>query len=155
FPAPGDCSPACCRADSTPGGSREDHRIPMQRRRFIHHWWSAPCGWRHDGAGRRQASGQNLTNGVTLMNSRRRFINSAAGVAMSVLASSPISRADGREPQTNDKDKFVGTGKRDYYSNPFKMGVALGESTTAGGTATSRELTWVSRLADLINESQL
>ena len=45
--------------------------------------------------------------------------------------------------------------KHDYCSKPFKIGVALGESTTAGGTATSRELTWVSRLAELINESQL
>ena len=45
--------------------------------------------------------------------------------------------------------------KRDYCEEPFKIGVALGESTTAGGTATSRELNWVSRLADLINESQL
>ncbi len=45
--------------------------------------------------------------------------------------------------------------KRDYCSKPFKIGVALGESTTAGGTRPSRELTWVSRLADMINESQL
>ena len=49
----------------------------------------------------------------------------------------------------------MGAGKRDYRTNPFRVGVALGESTTAGGTATGRELTWVSRLADLINESQL
>lgn len=46
-------------------------------------------------------------------------------------------------------------GKRDYSSKPFKVGVALGESTTAGGSATTRELTWVTRLAELINESQL
>jgi lysophospholipase L1-like esterase len=45
--------------------------------------------------------------------------------------------------------------KRDWRSTPFQVAVALGESTTAGGTATSRQLTWVSRLADLINESQL
>src|SRR5262249_43332005 len=32
---------------------------------------------------------------------------------------------------------------------------AFGESTTAGGTATSRELNWVSRLTELINEAQL
>jgi lysophospholipase L1-like esterase len=44
--------------------------------------------------------------------------------------------------------------KRDCWNKPFKIGVALGESTTAGGSATSRELTWVSRLADLINECQ-
>src|ERR1700722_8541081 len=49
----------------------------------------------------------------------------------------------------------MGNGKRDYCNKPFRVGVALGESTTAGGTATSRELTWVSRLAELINESQL
>lgn len=45
--------------------------------------------------------------------------------------------------------------KRDYCSKPFRVGVALGESTTAGGSATTRELTWVSLLADLIDESQL
>jgi lysophospholipase L1-like esterase len=45
--------------------------------------------------------------------------------------------------------------KRDYCSRPFRIGVALGESTTAGGSATSRELTWVARLADLISESQI
>lgn len=47
------------------------------------------------------------------------------------------------------------TPKRDYRDQPFKIGVAIGESTTAGGTATSRDLTWVSRLTELINESQL
>lgn len=45
--------------------------------------------------------------------------------------------------------------KRDYRNQPFTIGVAIGESTTAGGTATSRDLTWVSRLTELINESQL
>ncbi len=45
--------------------------------------------------------------------------------------------------------------KRDFRSKPFRVAVALGESTTAGGTATSRELTWVSLLANLIDESQL
>lgn len=45
--------------------------------------------------------------------------------------------------------------KRDWRSRPFTRAVALGESTTAGGTATSREFTWVNRLAELINESQL
>jgi lysophospholipase L1-like esterase len=47
------------------------------------------------------------------------------------------------------------TEKRDFRSQAFRIGVALGESTTAGGSATSRELTWVSRVAELINESQL
>jgi lysophospholipase L1-like esterase len=45
--------------------------------------------------------------------------------------------------------------KRDYWNKPFRAGVALGESTTAGGSATSRDLTWVSRLAELINENQI
>lgn len=45
--------------------------------------------------------------------------------------------------------------KRDYRSSPFRVAVALGESTTAGGTATTPELSWVSLLADLINEHQV
>ena len=45
--------------------------------------------------------------------------------------------------------------KRDYRSQPFRVAVALGESTTAGGTATTPELSWVSLLADLINENQV
>lgn len=45
--------------------------------------------------------------------------------------------------------------KRDYRSQPFRVAVALGESTTAGGTATTPDLCWVSLLAHLINENQL
>jgi lysophospholipase L1-like esterase len=45
--------------------------------------------------------------------------------------------------------------KRDWRDTPFRVAVAFGESTTAGGTATRREFSWVARLADLINESQL
>jgi len=45
--------------------------------------------------------------------------------------------------------------KRDWRQEPFRTAVAFGESTTAGGSATSRSLCWVSRLADLINEAQL
>ena len=48
-----------------------------------------------------------------------------------------FSRADGRQPQTNDKDKFVDRGKREILRQSVKIGVALGESTTAGGTATT------------------
>ena len=51
--------------------------------------------------------------------------------------------------------RFMQAGRRDYRSQPFRIAVALGESITAGGTATSPELTWVSLLAGLINESQL
>ncbi len=46
------------------------------------------------------------------------------------------------------------SGKRDLRSQPFRVAVAFGESTTAGGSATAPERSWVSRLADLINESQ-
>jgi len=45
--------------------------------------------------------------------------------------------------------------KRDWRSAPFEVAVALGESTTAGGTVTSRELNWVSRVKALIDECQL
>jgi lysophospholipase L1-like esterase len=45
--------------------------------------------------------------------------------------------------------------KRDWRQAPFRVAVAFGESTTAGGTATSRSLCWVSRLASLINEAQI
>ena len=53
----------------------------------------------------------------------------------------------------DDSSTFLN--KRDYRKTPFKTGVALGESTTAGGTATRRELTWVHRLGQLIDEAQL
>src|SRR5215475_12401997 len=45
--------------------------------------------------------------------------------------------------------------KRDRRKEPFRTAVAFGESTTAGGSATTRKLCWVNRLADLINEAQL
>jgi lysophospholipase L1-like esterase len=45
--------------------------------------------------------------------------------------------------------------KRDYGSQPFRLGVAIGDSVTAGGTALSPEECWVSLLARLINESQV
>ena len=45
--------------------------------------------------------------------------------------------------------------KRDWRAEPFRVAVALGESTTAGGTATSRDRTWVSRLAALIDGAQI
>src|SRR5688572_20523118 len=57
--------------------------------------------------------------------------------------------------QISSQPKSQPPQKRDYWSKPFRVAVALGESTTAGGTATSRELTWVNRLAELINESQV
>ncbi len=52
-----------------------------------------------------------------------------------------------------DSSTFLNT--RDFRKTPFKVAVALGESTTAGGTATRRELTWVHRLGQLIDEAQL
>jgi hypothetical protein len=45
--------------------------------------------------------------------------------------------------------------KRDYRSEPFRVAVAIGGAITAGGDATVRELCWVSRLADAINDCQL
>ncbi|HUQ94651.1 MAG TPA: SGNH/GDSL hydrolase family protein [Bryobacteraceae bacterium] len=45
--------------------------------------------------------------------------------------------------------------KHDWRKTPFRTAVAFGESTTAGGSATTRNLSWVNRLADLINEAQL
>lgn len=45
--------------------------------------------------------------------------------------------------------------KRDWRDKPFRVAVALGESTTAGGTATARERCWVSRLEGLINSAQI
>ena len=50
---------------------------------------------------------------------------------------------------------FMQAAKRDYRSQPFRVAVALGASVTAGGTATSPELTWASLLARLISESQM
>jgi lysophospholipase L1-like esterase len=44
--------------------------------------------------------------------------------------------------------------KKDYRAEPFRVAVAFGDSITAGGTATSPGLTWVSLLGDLINGSQ-
>src|SRR5579859_6954623 len=45
-------------------------------------------------------------------------------------------------------------GKRDYHPEPFRRMVTLGESTTAGGSATSRSLCWASLLADLVGQHQ-
>jgi len=44
--------------------------------------------------------------------------------------------------------------KRDWWSDEFRMMVAIGESTTAGGWSTSRDRCWVSLLADLISNYQ-
>jgi lysophospholipase L1-like esterase len=43
---------------------------------------------------------------------------------------------------------------RDYASQPFHTLVTLGDSITAGGTATRPELCWASLLADQISEAQ-
>jgi lysophospholipase L1-like esterase len=47
------------------------------------------------------------------------------------------------------------TQKRDYCDQPFRVAVALGESTTAGGSATDKQLCWVNLLGKLICEAQL
>lgn len=69
------------------------------------------------------------------------------------LAALPAAGALAQE--TPRLGKPVSLPKRDWRGSPFEVAVALGESTTAGGTATSRDLCWVSRLAALINECQL
>jgi lysophospholipase L1-like esterase len=86
------------------------------------------------------------------MSSRRHFMSSIAGLAFAGGLTPLIQQSPSPRPE---KEKPVENEKHDYCSKPFKIGVALGESTTAGGTATSRELTWVSRLAESIDEFQL
>jgi len=44
--------------------------------------------------------------------------------------------------------------KRDWWDKEFRVLVTLGESTTAGGTASCRQRCWPSRLARLINDIQ-
>jgi lysophospholipase L1-like esterase len=44
--------------------------------------------------------------------------------------------------------------RRDWWSEEFRMMVAIGESTTAGGWSTSRSRCWVSLLANLISDYQ-
>jgi lysophospholipase L1-like esterase len=80
------------------------------------------------------------------MKRRELLRGSAAAVAAQVLAA---------QEQKHVPPKLTGPQKRDWRSTPFRVAVAFGESTTAGGTATRREFSWVARLADLINESQL
>ena len=91
------------------------------------------------------------------MNSRREFVNSAIGITTTTLTAAV--GAFGGPPTSASTGKSEGTSLqlqiRDRCDKPFRVAVALGESTTAGGTATSPDLTWVSRLAELINESQL
>ncbi len=44
--------------------------------------------------------------------------------------------------------------KKDWWAKEFRKLVTLGESTTAGGWSSNRELCWASQLARLINELQ-
>src|SRR5262245_14021348 len=91
--------------------------------------------------------------------SRRDFLQSAVGLTGAALAASdsaaaeaaPASGAQASEPATH----LPKIERRDYCSKPFRVAVALGESTTAGGTATDPAFTWVRRLEELINEAQL
>lgn len=89
------------------------------------------------------------------MISRRSFLHSAAAAA-SALASSQIAAEDDSSPQTSAQGAvLMSMQKRDYSSNPFRVAVAFGDSITAGGTATSPELTWVRKLGGLISQAQL
>jgi len=83
------------------------------------------------------------------MISRRSFLHSTAA-AYTALASLQVAAIDESSSQSIANDLR----KRDYCSKPFHVAVAFGDSITAGGTATTRKLTWVSRLEDLINQAQ-
>jgi len=90
------------------------------------------------------------------MIARREFMNSALGVACAAWAATPFIAGEEAISQTVTRpDAPASLQKRDYRSKPFRIAVALGDSITAGWTATSRELCWVNRLADSVNESQL
>jgi len=84
------------------------------------------------------------------MISRRSFLHSTAA-AYSALASLQVAAQDDSTSQAIS----TALKKRDYCSKPFRVAVAFGDSITAGGTATSRDLTWVSRLEASINQAQL
>ena len=87
---------------------------------------------------------------------RREFIHSAVGLAWAALAGPSLLAEVETGSQTIPlADAPASLPKRDYRSKPFRMAVAFGDSITVGWTATSRELCWVNRLADSVNESQL
>jgi hypothetical protein len=86
---------------------------------------------------------------------RREFMNSAVGLACAALTGSSIATTETVSQAGVHPDASASLQKRDYRNEPFCVGVALGDSITAGWTATSRELCWVSRLADSVSESQL
>src|SRR5438270_788599 len=91
------------------------------------------------------------------MNSRRQFVQAALATVGTALTGTMLAGAE-QSPSTTGGlpgRTSMETAKHDYCNKPFTVGVALGESTTAGGSATSRDLCWVSKLADLISESQL
>jgi lysophospholipase L1-like esterase len=89
------------------------------------------------------------------MVSRRLFLHSAVAAASAVASSRTIAADDSHSEKAPAGTTSPPLQKRDYCSKPFGVAVAFGDSITAGGTATSRELTWVSKLAELINQAQL
>jgi lysophospholipase L1-like esterase len=88
------------------------------------------------------------------MPSRREFLQSTVAVACTATGSSPAGMVPHSEIESG-KPSSQPPGKRDYRKEPFQRFVAFGASITAGGSATSRELCWVNRVTDAINESQL
>lgn len=89
------------------------------------------------------------------MKSRKDSVNLAAGLSSTKLAATDGGMGEQPTPGSPVISHATIPQIRDRCAKPFRIAVALGESTTAGGTATSPDLTWVSRLAGLINESQL
>jgi len=58
------------------------------------------------------------------------------------------------QPGKANADSPGETTKMDIHSDPFRVMVTLGESTTAGGWSRERERCWASRLASLICDMQ-
>lgn len=80
--------------------------------------------------------------------SRRNLLGSTVAVAATALSQTGAAR--GAEPATESKP----TAKRDWWDREFKTLVTLGESTTAGGSASCRERAWAHQLVRAINEFQ-
>lgn len=87
------------------------------------------------------------------MPSRREFLQSAALAVGATAGNLPAAMAS--HSVENARPISQSSQKRDYRLQPFRRFVAFGASITAGGSATSRELCWVNRVTDAINESQL
>ena len=69
------------------------------------------------------------------------------------MIATPAANAESKQKQSVFPAR-IKTMKQDWHSEEFRMMVALGESTTAGGWSTARNRSWVPVLASLINDFQ-